>query len=56
MNQLSVNYILDAVEEARDYIGLLEHQETINHTIVQHSLDALEQIFTTYKKEHHYGT
>lgn len=52
MNGLSVTYLLDAIDEAQDYYQLLENQESINHVVVQHSFDALNQIFKQYKKEH----
>ena len=54
MDGLSAKYLLEALEEVKDYYEFLEHQDKINHTIVRHSLDALHQIFTTYQKEHTY--
>ena len=47
----TVQYIADAVEELETYLPLLERQQDINQTIVQHSVAALRATINTYKKQ-----
>ena len=54
METKSIEYILNAIEDLRDYIPLLERQNEFNQVIVSHSVDALQQIFTQYKHEIYY--
>ena len=55
MENYSIGYILNAIEELETYIPLLENQEEYNHTVITHSVDALRQTFTNYK-HNYYGT
>ena len=55
MENYSIGYILNAIEELETYIPLLENQEEYNHTVITHSVNALRQTFTNYK-HNYYGT
>ena len=52
MDWHSRRYILEAIEELETYIPLLENQESFNHTIVGHSVEALKHTFTNYEYRH----
>jgi len=55
MENKTIGFILEAIEDLEDYIPLLKNQDAYNKVIVSHSVDALRQIFTTYKEHHFYG-